>query len=678
MTTSTQKMPSHERIAALAKELNGPEWPDSIPLTLVKEELRLEYAKLNKSKVLSVGMIGTSGNGKSSLTNSLIKLQLSTIGLGAGTTGVATEFIHSDSQNITLELQYKQKEEFLEIIEEMLTRCNEFQSPDGEVDCDMNLVNQTNSILQKYVKKDSLVSIKTMLTECIKTKKWCYGLEAEDIHVQLMDAKFLDEVESCFGKIENLPTKNDIKTVREMITNNATEVKKKKTETANANWWEILEIIRVKIPTIPPTLALVDIPGSNDSNFIRARVYKQCLKRLDHMVIVLDITRYLSDPSAATFLHEIKTVTMNDNRPYHEIVSFVITKLDTADLEQLEKDCDETYQHFIAESFRINNLYHNMNQEFADKVNIYANGREKYDASSNISSFLTKLSLDTMAERNARGQSVLNHCEHMLNSHLCPNPQGVDLKELKRTVKLMKRFVDDSNISIVSSTQCIQQLQIPTVPLTQESTLKSINHNSMRKIGTKSGDWTFKYDKTTVVSNFNTEITIAAFDKTVLQYWETIFKNIKSAVAEFNAQIQCSISQEFNNLEIIQKHACENLNYETSKVLRSIDDCKSQTMAKISSAISESLSESYHLIGQESGKGMKQRMMQQLRPSLDQVSDTVKLSMQDILQNSVDETQKCKQTVHRILDSMIDRVVNPDHIRAVDARSLLHAIQQFI
>lgn len=73
----------------------------------------------------------------------------------------------------------------------------------------------------------------------------------------------------------------------------------------NADLWPLVARVSVRsnAPVLQCGVALVDLPGVLDSNIARASIYKDHLKRCDHVIIVAPVQRAATDDIAQSTFH---------------------------------------------------------------------------------------------------------------------------------------------------------------------------------------------------------------------------------------------------------------------------------------------------------------------------------------------------------------------------------------
>ncbi|KAJ5212368.1 uncharacterized protein N7498_004014 [Penicillium cinerascens] len=260
----------------------------------------------------TVGFIGDSGVGKSSLINSLLdqrSLSLSSSG-GTACTCVVTEFRHVDEDHtgpFTVEAQFMTSEEMKELLNELLTMFRQFyvdrffrdlhsheekQKCRGEAvrawETFESLFNNQPALTKEHLSKDYDGAHSDILAQL---ERWASaglvlrpgGLDA------LGYSAIAGDIEECRDILDMLTATN--------IGNSKPAI------------WPFIKLIRVylKSPILKNGLVLADLPGFSDLNFARIRATERYLSHsCDEVFVVADIARACTNASVRDILRRCK------------------------------------------------------------------------------------------------------------------------------------------------------------------------------------------------------------------------------------------------------------------------------------------------------------------------------------------------------------------------------------
>ncbi|KAJ5292390.1 uncharacterized protein N7443_008343 [Penicillium atrosanguineum] len=260
----------------------------------------------------TVGFIGDSGVGKSSLINSLLdqrSLSRSSSG-GTACTCVVTEFRHVDEDHtgpFTVEAQFMTSEEMKELLNELLTMFRQFnvnrffrdlQSQEEQQKCRdeavrawetfESLFNSQPALTMEHLSEDYDGAHSAILAQL---ERWASaglawrpgGLDA------LGYSAIAGDIEDCRVILDMLTASN--------IDNGKPAI------------WPFIKLIRVylKSPILKNGLVLADLPGFSDLNFARVRATERYLSHsCDEVFVVADIARACTNASVQDILRRCK------------------------------------------------------------------------------------------------------------------------------------------------------------------------------------------------------------------------------------------------------------------------------------------------------------------------------------------------------------------------------------
>ncbi|KAJ5595499.1 uncharacterized protein N7459_001707 [Penicillium hispanicum] len=268
-------------------------------------EKNRELSGFKYPETRSVGFIGDSGVGKSSLINSLLDIKgMARSGGGGGAcTCVATEFRYVDKDHpdpYTIEATFMNAKERSELLKELLQdyrtwRCDEsrenVESADlpeerqrAKVAADRAwqmleaLFKAESKFSQEFLRSESRNAVSSILK---KLDQWASGKITDD-HCHLIKAT---DVDHCKSQLDGLTSgsQND----------------------EASGLWLFLKLVRVYLdsPLLKTGVVLADLPGFRDTNQVRVRVTQRYLRdTCDEVFIVSNISRCCSDQSIQDIL----------------------------------------------------------------------------------------------------------------------------------------------------------------------------------------------------------------------------------------------------------------------------------------------------------------------------------------------------------------------------------------
>ncbi|KAJ5560360.1 hypothetical protein N7513_002759 [Penicillium frequentans] len=265
----------------------------------ILKELRPEAEDLSKFKYpesRTVGFIGTSGEGKSSVINSLLdKMNLSRAsGSGSACTSVVTEFRYVDDGHPGPELSSGEDQDKLR---DAASRAEEtleslFQSqPEWD---------------REFLADDTEGAEVAILAKLQEWAQIAVSLRPGG-HDSLVYTATAKNLQQCTDKLNYLVADSH--------------------ESGQPALWPFIKLLRVylKSPILRPGLVVADLPGFRDMNYARVRATEKYLSRnCDEVFIVSNIARCLSDQSIPDIMRRCRT------KPWH----IVCTKSDAIYLEE--------------------------------------------------------------------------------------------------------------------------------------------------------------------------------------------------------------------------------------------------------------------------------------------------------------------------------------------------------
>ncbi|KAJ5547669.1 hypothetical protein N7513_004903 [Penicillium frequentans] len=260
----------------------------------------------------TVGFIGDSGVGKSSLINSLLDQQsLSrSSSEGSACTCVVTEFRHVDDNHtgpFTIEAEFMSSEEMKDLLAELLTIfrqfhvtrfCLDLNTHEDQIKCKAqaekawetlrSLFSDQPGLTMEHLSEDYEGAHSSLLAQL---ERWAFaglahrpgGLDATEYSV------IAGDIEECRDTLDMLTGSNSPE--------------------GRPALWPFLKLIRVYLrsPILRTGLVLADLPGFSDLNFARVRATERYLSHsCDEVFVVVDIGRACTNPSIQDILRRCK------------------------------------------------------------------------------------------------------------------------------------------------------------------------------------------------------------------------------------------------------------------------------------------------------------------------------------------------------------------------------------
>ncbi|KAJ5557173.1 hypothetical protein N7494_001088 [Penicillium frequentans] len=271
-------------------------------LTELKDETE-KLANFQYPKFRTVGFIGTSGEGKSSLINSLLDQPNIARASASGTacTSVVIEFRYvsnSNPQPYTLEAFFMNSEEIRELLEELLRsfrlyHCESSFNDIGSIDEKESLMDAADraegtlkSLFESqpdwgldFLRDESEGAEKTIL---VKLEGWALAEVSRrpGSHDSLVYTVISDDLKGCIEQLDYLAADSHTG--------------------GGPVFWPFTKLLRVylKSPILRTGLVIADLPGFRDLNYARVRATNKYLSHsCDEIFIVSSIARCCSDQS---------------------------------------------------------------------------------------------------------------------------------------------------------------------------------------------------------------------------------------------------------------------------------------------------------------------------------------------------------------------------------------------
>jgi energy-coupling factor transporter ATP-binding protein EcfA2 len=265
------------------------------------QEIRTEAERLSRftlDKTRIIGLLGSSGEGKSSLINSLLGLpEISpTNAGGAACTSIVTEFRNrkmDQTSPILIEIERFTDEEMKGMIEQAVADYRKFVYMGGSDDSDSE-TQYTNGEEYAIIKKDHDLGWATLDSafgdhdefseEFLKGESLFQGKEIAEQCIEWAQESVWPEAEGV-TKVE--------------YAENAEGCSDLTSSYMEGNIWPFIKIIRVHLesPLLQAGIVLVDLPGLQDTNAARVKATESYLFRCEHFFIISNLSRIMTDKS---------------------------------------------------------------------------------------------------------------------------------------------------------------------------------------------------------------------------------------------------------------------------------------------------------------------------------------------------------------------------------------------
>ncbi|KAH8649442.1 hypothetical protein BGZ60DRAFT_534676 [Tricladium varicosporioides] len=287
------------KVVTAIEKLVGSSEPSSDLKRLLKDARKL--GTFESSDTRTIAVLGDSGEGKSSLINSLLHFpEIAKTGdIGAACTSVVTEYRQKTRDHtapITIEVEYLSKSEIEDLIKELLWNYRQIFLPEVEEDTVdakdyarfQRESEQAWSALEAGFKHQRGFNKQLLsdMTESGLAKatdqliKWAHEIEWPDDGNSGMWKGTADTAEECCDKTSTF---------------------------MQDRFWPFTKIIRVYLSAqvLKTGVVLADLPGLQDTNLARVRATQTYLMKCDNIFIVTKISRAITDLSLKSSLYSI-------------------------------------------------------------------------------------------------------------------------------------------------------------------------------------------------------------------------------------------------------------------------------------------------------------------------------------------------------------------------------------
>ncbi|KAL2073412.1 hypothetical protein VTL71DRAFT_10736 [Oculimacula yallundae] len=273
-----------------------------------------------------IGVLGVTGAGKSSLLNALVREEeLLPTNCMRACTAVVVEVSYNQSndpqQAYAAEIEFCDAAEWIAEFE-ILRRDIEDLMEEG------SSASESDSELAIATSKLQAVYPGMELSELL-------AMSREDI---VRDPK-LAQILNGSSKILYCSTaKALLRSIKEYV-----DSSNRSSESDSPEYWPLVRLVKIftKADILKDGLVLVDLPGVGDSNAARGKVAKGYLKNLNHIWIVADTNRAVSEKVAENLLDTTLKEHLYMNESYDDkFVSFITTKTDNINTSEVIRSLD--------------------------------------------------------------------------------------------------------------------------------------------------------------------------------------------------------------------------------------------------------------------------------------------------------------------------------------------------
>ncbi|KAJ5788562.1 hypothetical protein N7457_003552 [Penicillium paradoxum] len=271
-----------------------------------------KMSKFEYPETRTVGFIGDSGVGKSSLVNSLLDQKIARSSReGSACTCVVTEFRHTDDNHtgpFRIEAEYMNKEEMTELIDELLVNFRQFyvSSIFRELKTTEEQQNCRDAAAKAWESLQSLFKDQPELTIEFLSDETDGARSDTLAQLEQWASAGLAHRQGGSDALEYSATAGDIEECQSTLDQLAAD----SSEAGGPALWPFIKLIRVYLssPILRTGLVLTDLPGLRDLNFARVRTTEKYLAHhCDEVFIVANIARASSDESVADIISRCRS-----------------------------------------------------------------------------------------------------------------------------------------------------------------------------------------------------------------------------------------------------------------------------------------------------------------------------------------------------------------------------------
>ncbi|KAJ9317701.1 hypothetical protein DTO271D3_2167 [Paecilomyces variotii] len=285
-----------------------------------------------------IGIIGTTGAGKSSLINALVdEERLVPTNCLRACTAVATEVSYNDGAS-----RYKARIEFIQREaweKELRILFQDISDSSGDVVHDGSLPRDSEVAM-------ALDKIKAVYPSLSKE-----DILASSVEKLLNDSKLAETFGTTLIFEEENPKKFYERLKSYVDSKEKRRGKKKEAQKDEPEWWPLIRVVKiyVKANALSTGAVIVDLPGVQDSNTARVAVAEEYMKKCSAHWVVAPITRAVDDAIAKKLLGDnMKRQLAMDSA--FESITFICTKTDDVSTTEAHESLDLQLTGLIEES----------------------------------------------------------------------------------------------------------------------------------------------------------------------------------------------------------------------------------------------------------------------------------------------------------------------------------------
>ncbi|KAK1475314.1 hypothetical protein CABS01_03591, partial [Colletotrichum abscissum] len=283
----------------------------------------LDLSQFEGPSTRTVGFVGDSGVGKSSVLNSLLdqKNLARTSNSGAACTCVVTEYHHKDGDAFTIDVELFSQDDLMDQIKELLQSYRMFHLNAGELRRNDEAATVVDIEEQANVARDTFRSM------------FRGQLASEDFLINEEEATVLRTFRSWLRRVDLPLEGRHQKPSRDSCAAFLMYLTSESVDTRTPAVWPFVRKIKVFLPShiLSKGLVLVDLPGLRDSNSARRLITERYLVECDEIFAICNIGRATTDVGVESVFELAQQAGLSK-------VGIVCTKSDDIRVEEAMKD----------------------------------------------------------------------------------------------------------------------------------------------------------------------------------------------------------------------------------------------------------------------------------------------------------------------------------------------------
>ncbi|RGB39768.1 Dynamin family-domain-containing protein [Rhizophagus diaphanus] len=423
---------------------------------------------------LNVCLIGNTGSGKSSLINALINHQIMpTDGSGEACTTFLWKIFYND--NNTLDNEF--------IAEVYVKSFEEYQ---GEVKRAFELLSEpynekqeiNSQILSKRNEAEKLLEtlFGPKMPNDKNNKEIEFGPKRVTKEMAMTDRLIQEHLKIQIHEIARSNVKDFVKSLKKFLVPKRSDERMSlptfSGDSYNIPYWPFVKEIHIQGPfeVLKNGVVLVDVPGNGDVNEVRNQIAKNVLDITDHIWIVSDIKRAMSEKNTTNILSESLRDQLKMTGKYLSR-TFICTNSDNITLDDSDdSDLDDEFTKEEAKLKKDIKIIENEIIELNDDSNVRKNisvTREK----------VNKL------ERESEGKKKrLKEISMILSKQATTRAAKLRNENVKKKILKFESQSQQKNLEFVEYDTSVRDLQVFTVSSIEYMKLKNIMRNDERSL----------------------------------------------------------------------------------------------------------------------------------------------------------------------------------------------------